>query len=178
LLVRISEFKPPDSFPKSRLPQTGHIVPNPELLPRLYKLRTAHRYFWFDKLGWTHYIPCQRYEGSVKAFIKIIKALSDPNRVKMIKLLQRRVLCVCEIQEALGLAQSTASKHLKILEHAGLITYSREGLWVNYRLADGDRSPYVANLLGNLRHWLEEDPEVAPLVARLPEIRRENICGG
>ena len=114
----------------------------------------------------------------MRDFIKVMKALSDSNRIKMIKLLQRRVLCVCEIQEALGLSQSSASKHLKILEEAGLITYSREGLWVNYRLADGGRNPYVASLLGNLRHWLDEDPEVGELVARLPEIRRETICGG
>lgn len=114
----------------------------------------------------------------MRDFVKVMKALSDPNRVKMIKLLQRRVLCVCEIQEAMGLAQSTASKHLKILEEAGLITYSKDGLWVNYRLADGDRNPYTASLLGNLRHWLEEDPEVEAMVARLPGIRREFICGG
>ena len=114
----------------------------------------------------------------MREFIKVIKALSDPNRVKMVKLLQRRVLCVCEIQEALGLAQSTASKHLKILEEAGLITYLKEGPWVNYRLADGARNPYVANLLGNLRHWLEDDADVAGLVARLPEIQRETLCGG
>jgi len=114
----------------------------------------------------------------MRKFLKVTKALSDPNRVKMIKLLQRKMLCVCEIQEALGLAQSTASKHLKILEEAGLITYSKEGLWVNYRLADGRKNPYVANMLGNLRHWLEEDAEVTALVARLPEIRRETICGG
>ncbi|MEJ2038791.1 MAG: metalloregulator ArsR/SmtB family transcription factor [Desulfosarcinaceae bacterium] len=114
----------------------------------------------------------------MRNFVKVMKALSDPNRVKMIKLLQRRVLCVCEIQEAMGLAQSTASKHLKILEEAGLITYSKDGLWVNYRLADGDRNPYTASLLGNLRHWLEEDPEVEAMVARLPGIRREFICGG
>jgi ArsR family transcriptional regulator len=113
----------------------------------------------------------------MREFIKVMKALSDPNRVKMIKLLQRRVLCVCEIQEALGLAQSTASKHLKILEEAGLITYMKEGPWVNYRLADGARNPYVANLLGNLRHWLEDDADVAALMARLPEINREAICG-
>lgn len=114
----------------------------------------------------------------MRDFIKVMKALSDPSRIKMIKLLQRRILCVCEIQEAMGLAQSTASKHLKILEDAGLITYSREGLWVNYRLADGDRNPYAASLLGNLRHWLEADPEVEALIARLPGIRREIICGG
>jgi ArsR family transcriptional regulator len=112
----------------------------------------------------------------MREFIKVMKALSDPNRVKMIKMLQRKVLCVCEIQESLGLAQSTASKHLKILEDAGLITFVKEGLWVNYRLADGARNPYVASLLGNLRHWLEDDDQVAALVARLPEVRRETIC--
>ena len=114
----------------------------------------------------------------MREFIKVMKALSDPNRVKMVKLLQRRMLCVCEIKEALGLAQSTASKHLKVLEEAGLISYSKEGLWVNYRLADGARNSYVASLLGNLRHWLEDDAEVAALVSRLPEINRETICGG
>ena len=113
----------------------------------------------------------------MKEFIKVMKALSDPNRVKMIKLLQRKVLCVCEIQEALGLAQSTVSKHLKILEDAELISYTKDGLWVNYRLGDGAKNQYAATLIGNLRHWLEEDEDVAILVARLPEIDRENICG-
>jgi ArsR family transcriptional regulator, arsenate/arsenite/antimonite-responsive transcriptional repressor len=113
----------------------------------------------------------------MRDFVKVMKALSEPNRVRIVKLLQRRMLCVCEIKEALGLAQSTASKHLKILEDAGLITYFKDGSWVNYRLADGARTPYVANLLANLRHWLEDDAEVAALVARLPEIKRENICG-
>lgn len=105
-----------------------------------------------------------------------MKALSDPNRVGMIKLLQRRVMCVCEMQAALGLAQSTVSKHLRILEEAGLVTYFKEGSWVNYRLADGKRNPYTAGLLGNLRHWLEDDPQVAALVAGLPEIKREGGC--
>ena len=113
----------------------------------------------------------------MRDFIKVMKALSDPNRVKMIKLLQHRVLCVCEIQKALGLAQSTASKHLKILEEAGLITYFKEGQWVNYRLSDGSRNPYAASLLGNLRHWLDDDTDVTSLVASLSEIRRETICG-
>lgn len=114
----------------------------------------------------------------MREFLKVMKALSDPNRVKLIKLLQRRVLCVCELTEALGLSQSSVSKHLKILEEAGLITYAKDGLWVNYRLADGAKSPYVANMLGNLHHWLEEDDEIAAIVARLPEIRRETICAG
>ena len=112
----------------------------------------------------------------MKTFIKVMKALSDPNRVKILKLLQRRELCVCEIQAAIGLAQPTVSKHLKILEDAGLVTFSKDGLWVNYRISDGSSSPYAAALLGNLRHWLEDDPEIRELINKLPELDREKIC--
>ena len=91
-------------------------------------------------------------------------------------MLQHRTMCVCEMQEALQVAQPTVSKHLKLLEDAGLVDFNKEGIWVNYYLADGSSSPYVATVLGNLRHWLEDDLEVSDLVERLPTIRRENIC--
>ncbi|MDY7001334.1 MAG: metalloregulator ArsR/SmtB family transcription factor [Thermodesulfobacteriota bacterium] len=113
----------------------------------------------------------------MKEFLKVMKALSDPSRVKIMKMLQQRILCVCEMQKALGIAQPTVSKHLKILEEAGLITFSKQGLWVNYSLADGGRSPYAASLIGNLRHWLDQEPEIAALLERLPGIRRKDICG-
>lgn len=112
----------------------------------------------------------------MKDFIKVMKALSDPNRVKIVKMLQHKMMCVCEIQEALQIAQSSVSKHLKILEEAGLVDYKKDGLWVNYHLADGMKSPYVASLMGNLRHWLEDEPEVKELIKRVPDIRREEIC--
>ena len=114
----------------------------------------------------------------MKKFIKVMKALSDPNRVKMVKLLQHKVMCVCEIQAALGLAQSTVSKHLKILEEAGLIVNEKDKLWVNYRLGDGTDSPYAASLLGSLKHWLDDEPGLTTIVAQLPNIRREDICKG
>jgi len=112
----------------------------------------------------------------MKPFLKVMKALSDPNRVKIIKLLQLKYMCVCELQGALNLAQSTVSKHLKILEEAGLVNYKKEGLWVNYYLADGKSSPYAANLLGNLQHWLSEDLEISELMEKAPFINREDIC--
>ena len=112
----------------------------------------------------------------MRKFIKVMKAVSDPSRIKIMKMLQRRIMCVCEIQAVLGTAQSTASKHLKILEEAGLITSYKDGLWVNYTLTDGTDSPYAANLIGNLKHWLEDDPGIEALIEKLPEIRRENIC--
>jgi len=112
----------------------------------------------------------------MKEFIKVMKALSDPNRVKLVKMLQHKVMCVCEIREALGVAQPTVSKHLKVLENAGLVGFKKDGLWVNYHLTDGASSPYAASLLGNLKHWLEETPEITTLVSRLPMIRREEVC--
>ena len=115
-------------------------------------------------------------EREVKDFIGVMKALSDPNRVKILKMLQNRVMCVCEIKEALGLAQPTVSRHLKVLESAGLVGYKKDGLWVNYHLADGDNSPYASNLLGNLRHWMQDDPEIEELLERLPSIDREEVC--
>jgi len=112
----------------------------------------------------------------MKQLIKVMKGLSDPSRVKIVKMLQHRVMCVCEIQAALELAQPTVSKHLKVLEDAGLVSYRKDGLWVNYYLVDGKSSPYAATLLGNLKHWLDEEPEIETLVEKLPMIRREEVC--
>jgi ArsR family transcriptional regulator len=125
-----------------------------------------------------HYIPEKEYlkEFQVKAFLKVMRALSDPNRVKIIKMLQHKVMCVCEMQAALQIAQPSVSKHLKILEDAGLVFFHKDGMWVNYQLADGSASPYAANLLGNMRHWLEDDSELAEIVEKLSSIRREDLC--
>ena len=112
----------------------------------------------------------------MKDFIKVMKALSDPNRVKILKLLQQKTMCVCELQGALQIAQPSVSKHLKLLEEAGLVDYKKEGLWVNYYLADGRASPYAASLLGNLKHWLEDDPEISDLVGIVPFLNREELC--
>ena len=112
----------------------------------------------------------------MKDFIKVMKALSDPNRVKILKLLQQKTMCVCELQGAIQISQPSVSKHLKLLEEAGLVDYKKEGLWVNYYLADGKASPYAASLLGNLKHWLEDDPEISDLVAIVPFLNREELC--
>jgi ArsR family transcriptional regulator len=113
----------------------------------------------------------------MKDFIRVMKALSDPNRVKILKLLQHRPhMCVCEIQALLEIAQPTVSKHLKALEDAGLVDYRKDGLWVNYSLADGGDTLYAARMLRELRAWLAEDPKISALVARASSVSRERIC--
>jgi len=112
----------------------------------------------------------------MEELLKVMKAASDPGRIKILKMLEQRVMCVCEIYTILGLAQSTASKHLKILEEAGLVRSYKDGLWVNFTLADGRQNPYASNLLGNLKHWINGDIEIVDLMKRLPDSRRELIC--
>lgn len=112
----------------------------------------------------------------MKTFIKVMKALSDPNRVKIIKLLQCKNLCVCELREILGISQPTVSKHLKILEEVGLVYFIKTGLWVDYYLSDGSQSPYAAGLLGDLGDWLEDNAEIRKLRDEIPFVRREDIC--
>ncbi len=111
----------------------------------------------------------------MRQFLKVMKALSDPNRVKIIKMLQRKKMCVCELQTALGVAQPTVSKHLRILEDAGLVTFEKDGLWVNYKLSK-DNNPYSKTMLRHLKNWLEDEPEIVELIKKLPYINREDIC--
>lgn len=64
------------------------------------------------------------------------KALADETRIKILKLLEVREMCVCEIMVALDLTQPTASHHLGLLENAGLVKDRKEGKWVFYSLTD------------------------------------------
>lgn len=110
----------------------------------------------------------------MKDFILVAKALSDPNRVKILKILQNRTMCVCELQDVLGIAQPTVSKHLKQLEEAGLVASTKEGLWVNYRIEQG-KNPYAASMLGNLRYWMENDPSISEIVDRAKAADRDKL---
>ncbi len=105
---------------------------------------------------------------------KSFKALADSNRLRILKMLQRRSLCVCEITEILGLATSTVSKHLSILREAGFITSEKDGRWVNYTLADEPSNQYAHPLLEDLNRWLEEDSLVD--FKKVENVNRDKIC--
>ncbi len=108
-----------------------------------------------------------------------MKALSDPSRVRVLKLLEYGELCACEIQDLLGLAQSTVSKHMKLLEDADLVEGRRKGTWTIYSLADGADSLYAKTMLAQLRCWLETDRELELMRTRLPDVAsvRANCSG-
>ena len=70
----------------------------------------------------------------LEQYTEIFKALSEPSRVRILKMLQVKPLCVCEITDVLGLKSSTVSEHLSILRENGLITSEKKGKLVFYKL--------------------------------------------
>ena len=71
----------------------------------------------------------------MKRELAVFKALSDETRLRILILLARSELCVCEIEQTLGLTQSKVSRHLTVLRNAGLVLDRREGTWIHYRPA-------------------------------------------
>jgi ArsR family transcriptional regulator len=74
----------------------------------------------------------------VKRVLAITKALNDESRLRALMAVSHGELCVCQLIELLGLAPSTVSKHLTILQDAGLVERRKGGRWAYYRLADAD----------------------------------------
>jgi len=90
---------------------------------------------------------------------KIFKALSDKNRIRIVKMLQKKSLCVCEIKDVLNLATSTVSKHLSILREAGLIVDWKDGKWINYKI-NPEPDSLVSNALLYTQLQIEDDETI------------------
>ncbi len=98
---------------------------------------------------------------AMRSTLRITKALSDIQRVRILLLLRTGELCVCQIIAVLGLAPSTVSKHLSILSAAGLVDSRKEGRWAYYRLPQGGALKAVNPLLKWLGEALKGDDSVA-----------------
>lgn len=113
----------------------------------------------------------------MRNLVKCFKALSDANRIRILKMLEVRPLCVCEITYVLGLASSTVSKHLSILRDVEFIIDQKEGKWVNYYLNENTRQKYVQEVLPLLGKWLLDDQIVTHDREKVKSADRNIICG-
>ncbi len=115
----------------------------------------------------------------LREYEAVVKAAADPNRVRILKMLEGGELCVCQVVAALGLSNSTVSKHLSLLYAAGLIEQRKVGRWVHVRLAEEATNEYARPLLALVRGWLNRDATVKADAARVKRIRRtpvEALC--
>ena len=97
----------------------------------------------------------------LETFETVAKAVADPSRVRILKLLESGELCVCQITTVLDLAPATVSKHLAGLKTAGLLQQRRDGKWVYYRLAERELNPYALPFLALVGSFLKDDPTIA-----------------
>jgi len=86
--------------------------------------------------------------------IKVMKALSDETRLRILRVLLEKECCVCEVMQALDISQSRASRNLGILQDAGFLRARRDGLWIVYSV-DWESANSYATALAKL---LKESP--------------------
>ena len=104
---------------------------------------------------------------AMRSTLRITKALSDIQRLRILLMLRAGELCVCQIIAVLGLAPSTVSKHLSILSAADLVDSRKEGRWAYYRLPQGEALKDVKPVLKWLEGALDGDESVARDVKKL-----------
>ena len=112
----------------------------------------------------------------MRDFMAITKALSDPNRVRILLALRRGELCVCQITELFGFAPSTVSKHLSILHRASLILSRKSERWVYYRLPDKSTPIAVREALEWVHKSLARTNEAATDAKKLKRILKTNLA--
>ncbi len=115
----------------------------------------------------------------MREILNVTKALADENRIRILAFLGGKELCVCQIIEMLALAPSTVSKHLAILQQAGLVESRKDGRWVYYRLPDEGGSACALDAVKWLHRHLAKDPQVvedAKMLRAVCRMDKDELC--
>jgi len=111
----------------------------------------------------------------MREFLLITKALSDETRVRALMALTDGELCVCQVIDLLDLSPSTVSRHMTLLEQAGLVTRRKQGRWHYYRLAGREASPVARRALRWVRDSLKDEPRIVSDGAALCCVREKDL---
>lgn len=111
----------------------------------------------------------------MKDLEQILKVLADKNRMRIIKLLEKRKMCVCELTYILGIKQPSVSRHLKKLRECGIIQEEKNSYWKDYYLIKKNGS-YTRLLTNSFKSWLNDDPIIKKDLSKLDKAKRELLC--
>jgi DNA-binding transcriptional ArsR family regulator len=107
-------------------------------------------------------------------FVRTLKALADPVRLRVLAAVAEEELTVGEVQEVVDSVQSSVSRNLAILRDAGFVRDRREGTNVYFSVRQ-DMPPPARELFKSLQARFEELPEATEDKARLQECRRRRL---
>jgi ArsR family transcriptional regulator, arsenate/arsenite/antimonite-responsive transcriptional repressor len=111
---------------------------------------------------------------SIKELEKKVKATADLNRIRILRMLSYRKMCVCEIAFVLGIAQPSVSRHLKKLKASGFIESENAGMWTNYYLCP--QNVYAKNFIKNLGEWIDPQGLISKDKDMLDKADRDKLC--
>lgn len=111
----------------------------------------------------------------MREFLSVAKALSDGTRVRALLAIKDGELCLCQIIKVLGLSPSTVSKHMNVLQQAGLVQRRKQGKWHFYRLADVETGRTAQGALAWALGELGDDPTIRQDARDVRKVRREDL---
>lgn len=106
----------------------------------------------------------------------VLKAVADKNRMRILKMLEKKNMCVCELAAVLGITQPSVSKHLSLLKNAGLVRDERNGQWIDYNLCREKVNQYAPVILKQIEAWVNDDPCVKHDKKTAAALCREEVC--
>ncbi len=111
--------------------------------------------------------------------VRVFKALSDGTRLRILNILLAKECCVCEVMQALGISQPSASRHLSILYSARLLKARKEGIWMYYSVDHEGMPPFEQEIVKAVRLAAAEMPEARLDRQKLQKtIKQNNVCVG
>ncbi len=109
--------------------------------------------------------------------LEMLKALSDRNRLRVVAaLMNQKELCACQITELLQVTGATASRHMGLLLHAGIVQSRKEGRWIHYRLAPPADTQAIFKWLETSLAGLEQFQADSLALEKIVKIGREDLC--
>lgn len=114
----------------------------------------------------------------MEQFAHRFKGLSEPIRLRALRLLLHGELCICDLMHGLDLPQSTMSRHMSSLKNAGWVTSQRKGQWIYYSLASPEPG-LLADVLASLAQHLPATDEARQdhdRLLRFLETKHEDRC--
>ena len=111
----------------------------------------------------------------MRDFLPITKALSDETRLRLLMAMRDGELCLCQLIDLTQLAPSTVSKHMAVLQQAGLVERRKDGRWHFYRLPEEPLSPAIEQAVAWVCESLAEEPMIRDDAKRLTEIRCKDL---
>jgi DNA-binding transcriptional ArsR family regulator len=111
----------------------------------------------------------------MRELLAITKALSDESRLRALVAVKDGELCLCQIIQVLGLSPATVSKHMDVLERAGLVRRRRQGKWRYYSLIDGVSPGSARSALKWIFEQLPKDPRLIEDARKSQKVRRQDL---